>query len=199
MITKILSYFNISGVFLKMNVGKHPVELTWPHPPISVAPEEWLDGNIQSCIRFCLFTLLCFLMCLCLILVSPFLWRSLDFRRKVVNLHTVSVTSCLGAESAKGTMLTQHKAQQLLFLATFKMPGCALPHGRSWSTSSQPSGFLSRFVGCDAICSDKHKHGGKADFSMFYSFSASLNRLSISAPHQSLLFAENRTRFFSLL
>lgn len=135
------------------SIQLNPDELIYP---FLWAPAEWLDGNIQYCVRFCLFTLLCSFMPVYFILASPFLWRSLDFRRKVVNLHTVSVTSCLWAEIAKGTMLTQHKPQQLLFLTTFKMSGCALPNGRSWSTSSQSSGFLFLIVGCDAICSDKH-------------------------------------------
>lgn len=93
---------------------------------------------------------------LCLIFISPFLQKSSDFREKVANLHTVSVTSCPRAEIAKGTMLTQHKTQQPFFLATSKLSGCALPSGRCWSASLQSSDFLSHFVGCGGVCSDKH-------------------------------------------
>lgn len=67
----------------------------------------------------------------------------------MVNLH--SVTSCLGAEIAKGTTLTPHKTQ------------CCFSER---SASLLSSDLLSQFFGCDRLFSDNR--GGETDLSIFF-------------------------------
>lgn len=137
-------------------VGQHLDGPGWTHPSLSVGSwgMTWQQYSIAwKGLSLC--TLLRFLTSFALNFHFPFSPEEFGLQRKVVNLHTVSVTSCPGAEIAKGTMLTQHKTQQPFFLTTSKISGCALSSGRCRIASLQSSDLLSHFLGCGGVCSDK--------------------------------------------